>query len=126
MRRYQHLYLEPLEKRLVLSFLPGVEYASGPGPGAVVAAEFVTGSGVLDLAVNDVRDNVVGVLPGLGDGTFGKPTAYPTGLLLQGVATGDFNGDGHADLAASSSGNNTVTVWLGNGDGTFGAGVDSA
>ena len=117
--------LESLEERTLLSFLPAVSYPVGPRPAAIVVGEFVTGRGVLDIAVTDVQDDTVSVLLGNGDGTFGTPTTYPVGGQPSGLAVGDFNGDGNLDLAVANALDNTVTIFLGQGDGTFTRGVDT-
>jgi uncharacterized protein (TIGR03437 family) len=68
------------------------------------------GSGKLDLAVATMSGDFLlsavptggfEVLPGVGDGTFGAPVAFPvpSGDVATGVATADFNGDGKTDLA---------------------------
>jgi hypothetical protein len=110
-----------LEGRILLSFLPAVPYAVGANPGQVVAGEFVTGRGVLDLAVSDGPEGTVSVLRGNGDGTFGARVKYAVGRSPQGLVTGDFNGDRHLDLVTADTADSTVTAWLGHGDGTFGS-----
>lgn len=119
-RQHAPLHLESLERRHLLSFFPPVAYATGPFPSTPVAAEFVTGSGVLDLAVTDTVVHKVSVLPGNGDGTFGDPVDYavPDGPI--GVAAADFTLDGHLDLLLVHSVAAVVSVLPGNGDGTFG------
>ncbi len=61
------------------------------------------------------------MLLGNGDGTFGPPTSYPTGINPASVVVGDFNGDTNPDLAVANKRPGTVSILLGNGDGTFGA-----
>src|SRR5438552_1018137 len=77
--------LESLEGRMLLSFLPAVDYSVGSSPGVVVAGAFVTGRGVLDLAVSDAPEGTVSVLRGNGDGTFGARVKYPVGRSPQGL-----------------------------------------
>ncbi len=70
------------------------------------------------LYTNGIIGNRVGVLLGVGDGTFSNG---PTHLLIGrsfDVALSDFNGDGKLDLVADGSGTN-AGVCLGHGDGTF-------
>jgi hypothetical protein len=85
---------------------------------AIVVADF-NGDGKLDIAVSDSGSNVVYILLGNGDGTFGAPTAFTIGNSPDAIVAGDFNNDGILDLAVANMGDNTVTLLLGNGDGSF-------
>jgi hypothetical protein len=98
-------------------------------PVAIAAGDF-NGDGVSDIVVANNGDNIVSILLGRPDGTFGPPNAYPSGSEPVAVATGDFNGDGNLDVAVTNGnckhGNlgpscsaSTVSILLGNGDGTF-------
>jgi hypothetical protein len=87
-------------------------------PLSVAVGDF-TGSGILDLAVANVRSNTVSVLLGNGDGTFQPAVNYAVGLGPLSVAVGDFNHDGFPDLAVANADSDSVSVLLGNGDGTF-------
>src|SRR3990172_9608947 len=77
------------------------------------------GDGHLDLAVANLGNDMVGVLLGVGDGTFGSQVEFPTGAAPQSVAIGDVDRDGRPDLVVANLSGNTVGVLLGAGDGTF-------
>jgi hypothetical protein len=70
-----------------------------------------------DLAVGSGVE--LTVRRGGGDGTFGPPVTYPTGVIPWWVTAADFSGDGRFDLAVANGGDGSVSVLLGVGDGTF-------
>jgi hypothetical protein len=98
---------------------------SGLSPVFVAVGDF-NGDGKPDLVLVDYfdSDEDVIVLPGNGDGTFGKPLvlhfATPLGLAEPVVA--DFFGDGKQSIALTT-GLGQITVLRGNGNGTFQAPV---
>jgi hypothetical protein len=100
------------------TFQPAVQYGVGAQSAAMVAGNF-TGSGHLDLAVDNVVDNTVSVLLGNGDGTFKPHVTYRVGSSSYAIVAGNFTGDGHTDLAVADGNDNKVWILLGNGDGTF-------
>lgn len=103
-------------------YAPPVFYPVGPLVHQVVIADF-TGDNVLDIAAT--ANQLVVVLPGHGDGTFGPAIATAATVgAFSGLAVGDFNRDGKRDLVLGSG----LRVLLGNGDGTFAGGalLDSA
>src|SRR5688572_11021679 len=82
----------------------------------------LNGDGIPDLAANSAIG--VGVMLGVGDGTFRSRADFSTGVQSQDVAAGDFNGDGRVDLVASlNNAQFSVALLTGNGDGTFNAPV---
>jgi hypothetical protein len=99
------------------------------GAFALAIADF-NEDGKPDLAVSGSYD--VYVMLGNGDGTFtaaaGSPMPvpsppyddFPSPLLGQGLALGDFNHSGHTGLAAGLLQNEAAAIFFGNGDGTFG------
>jgi hypothetical protein len=102
----------------------GVEttFPTGPGPLAVVVADF-NGDGITDLATANTSGNSVSVLLGAGNGSFQLLGNTTSGNNPAALAAADFNGDGKMDLAVANSADNTVSILLGNGDGTFQAAV---
>jgi hypothetical protein len=119
------------------SFAPAVSYSSGGESAFSLAISDVNGDGHPDLVVANFCQSgncngvgQVGVLLGIGDGTFQAPVSYASGGYTPNsgifVAVGDVNGDGHPDLVVATicqSSNNCnaggVNVLLGNGNGTF-------
>jgi Bacterial Ig-like domain (group 3)/FG-GAP-like repeat len=113
------------------TFEPAISYYSGGGlPNKVVIAD-INGDGHPDLVVDNYCQPVqgggcsgpgsVGVLLGLGDGTFQTAVTYETGVDVNtSLAVGDLNGDGHPDVAVIAGQDiGIVSVLLGNGEGTF-------
>ena len=91
-------------------------YPSGANPSSVVMGDF-NGDGKIDLAMTSTPlgsapGNLVSLLLGNGDGTFGAPTVFGTGSQAYSAAVGDFNGDGAADLAVANGISNTVSVLI--------------
>ena len=98
-----------------------------------VAVADVNGDSHPDVAVaisctnNTNCAGLVGVLLGVGDGTFEPAVAYNSGGdSAWSVAIADVNGDGKPDLQTTNELSNTVGVLLGNGDGSFQAAVTYA
>jgi hypothetical protein len=54
----------------------------------------------------------VGVLPGMGDGTFAAEQDYAVGDFSTGVAIGDFTGHGAPDLVVANRDDGTVSVLI--------------
>jgi Bacterial Ig-like domain (group 3)/FG-GAP-like repeat/FG-GAP repeat len=98
------------------TFQAVLTYPTGANPSSVVTADF-NGDGNLDLALASAPSsgspgNVLSLLLGNGDGTFGAPAVFGTGSLAYSAAVGDFNEDGAIDLASANAGSNTVSVLL--------------
>jgi hypothetical protein len=88
-------------------------------PTDVQVADF-NRDGILDLVYPYSVGPAIGVLMGVGDGTFIATTTPPnTGAGPVAIALGDFNLDNKVDLAIVDTTDNNVTVLLGQGDGTF-------
>ena len=116
---------ETLERRLFLSaaiaaFQDQQSYPVGHSPVSITVAD-VNRDGKPDLIIANSTDNSVGVLLGIGDGTFQAQQTFSTGYGSHpfSVAIADVNGDGKPDLIVANYGTGTVGVLLGNGNGTF-------
>jgi|HubBroStandDraft_6_1064221.scaffolds.fasta_scaffold00550_30 hypothetical protein len=115
-------------------FFQAPSFASGGEDAESVAVADVNRDGKPDLLVaNLCSDNAcanhgsVGILLGIGNGSFQSAVAYDSGgYSASAIAVGDVNGDGKLDLivanecgAGTSCTTGSVGVLLGNGDGTF-------
>lgn len=109
-----------------------VNFAAGAVPRGGSAADF-NGDGILDIVVTNATADTVSVLlgngsAGVGNGTFGAPTAFATASGPETVAVADLNSDGIQDLLVACATASKFSVLLGNGasgvgDGTFAAPV---
>jgi VCBS repeat protein len=82
-----------------------------------IAAD-LNGDGKVDLA--GAGANVVSVMLGNGNGTFGAKTDFPVAAGPQAVAAGDFNSDGKVDLMATLNDPQlSLALLTGTGTGTF-------
>src|SRR4029453_3245558 len=78
----------------------------------------LNGDGKVDLAGSGA--NVVSVMLGNGEGTFGGKTDFPVAAAPQAVAAGDFNSDGKVDLMATlNNAELSLALLIGTGTGTF-------
>src|SRR5204863_1737485 len=88
------------------------------GPTSLVAADF-DGDGHPDLAASGYG-TTLGVLIGLGDGTFAAVDEHPTGHFSRTLVAADLDGDGDLDLAVSGENDGAAQVFLNDGTGAFG------
>jgi hypothetical protein len=84
-----------------------------------VAVGDLNNDGRPDLAVANGPNNIISVLLGNGNGTFGTATNFPAGVQPFFIAIGDVNADGKPDLAVASYGG--AAILLGDDSGGFGA-----
>jgi len=78
----------------------------------------LNGDGKVDLAGSGA--NVVSVMLGNGNGTFGAKTDFPVAAAPQAVAAGDFNSDGKMDLMSTlNNAELSLALLTGTGTGTF-------
>jgi len=86
---------------------------------AYIQTTDVDGDGHLDLVYTNSLNATVGVLFGIGDGTFDSPVEFPAGGFAYGLAIADVNHDGTPDVVTGNNDNSGVTVLLNlNGAGT--------
>lgn len=112
---------EFLERRLLLSSVALATeslFSAGPFPQRAVTMD-LNGDGKPDLITSSYYSTSVGVLLGIGNGTFGPVQTFAAGTGPYGMALADLNGDGKPDLAVADTGTATVGFLLGNGDGTL-------
>jgi uncharacterized delta-60 repeat protein len=97
-----------------------------------VAVGALKKNGKLDLVITGQVSSSTGsfgevvVLPGEGNGSFGKAASLPVGTFPNSVVLDDFNNDGTLDAAVTDSALGTVDILLGKGDGTLGPPVSFA
>ena len=93
----------------------------GFAPSGFISAADLNGDNRPDLiTASGGAGSTVGVMLGVGNGTFGSQRNFPIGSSggsPTSIATGDFNGDGKIDVATSNYGAANVTVLLGDGTG---------
>jgi hypothetical protein len=82
---------------------PNYNLNSFETPTSVVATADLNGDGKADVVF--AADEVLYVMYGNGDGTFGAPVSYPApaGQEVGGIAIGDFNGDSIPDIAVGTA-----------------------
>jgi len=126
------LFALPLSSQSQIFKLPPVLYQSGGRSARSLAVADVNKDGIPDVIVangSTVGSGGVGVLFGIGGGTFKSAQTYP--VLFEGadaVAVADLNGDGWPDLVVGSNGGvsdptPSLSVLLNKGDGTFKAAI---
>ncbi|HEY3975421.1 MAG TPA: VCBS repeat-containing protein [Candidatus Sulfotelmatobacter sp.] len=87
-------------------------------PANVQMADF-NGDGNLDLIYINADLGTIGVMTGVGDGTFNSPVEFPTAGYVWGMTVADVNNDGAVDVVAGNDYVGGVSVLLnGNGSGT--------
>ena len=93
------------------TFAPRVDYPMGDGssPNSLAVGDF-NGDGFADLAVTNRNWNGVGLLQGVGNGTFVRGIDIAVGSNPYDIAFGDFNGDGLADMVTANDASNDATI----------------
>ena len=90
------------------TFGPGHQYQAGLNPSEIAIGD-LNGDGFADLAITlhgstTLQDGQLAVLLNDGQGGFGQPQVYTTGLNPNGVVIADFNKDGYNDVAVVNYG----------------------
>jgi hypothetical protein len=120
------------------AFQPAVTYSSGGWEAQALAVADLNGNGNLDIVATNCTassggscgtgDGIIGVLIGIGDGTFQPTVTYDLGQNIgtvgaYGITIGDVNRDGIPDLVVSVGvpgfAQGALALLLGNGNGTF-------
>jgi hypothetical protein len=95
-------------------------------PATDVVADDLDGDGHVDLAVAALGSNVITVVLGRGDGTFGDQIDG-AGFVRDdpvALALGDFDRDGRLDLATANHDAVSVSTLSGHGNGSFASGME--
>jgi large repetitive protein len=112
------------------TFQPAVTYATGGSRSGWVSVADVNGDGKPDAVLGNSNvyfpNGTVGILLGVGNGTFEAPVTYDSGgyAAVQ-LALADVTADGHLDIIVDncgpvgSCGTGLIGELLGRGDGTF-------
>ena len=91
---------------------------STPQPTYIQTAD-IDGDGKLDLVYTNSNYATVGILFGLGDGTFYSPVEFPAGGYAYGITLADLNHDGTLDVVTGNDDYSGVTTLFSlNGSGT--------
>ncbi len=100
--------------------LPAMTFATGGSlPPAIIVVD-VNNDGKIDLAVINTGSNTIGILLGMGNGSFHVPAIlYATGSNPTELASGDFNRDGNIDIAVTCRYTTQMLIFLGFGNGSF-------
>ena len=105
--------------------LPPIILSAGVSPFGLTSADF-NSDGILDLAIanrgttSPLGSSNIMIRLGVGDGSFGTPTFFPSGSGSNGIAAADLDFDGYTDLAVANQFDDTLAVLRGSGDGRFG------
>jgi hypothetical protein len=91
-----------------------------PQPYSIAISDF-NNDNRSDIVVANSGTDSIGILLGLGNGTFGTPMIYPIGIGShpQYVITADINNDNQYDIVTANSDNDSISVILGYGNGSF-------
>ncbi|CAF4121645.1 unnamed protein product [Rotaria sp. Silwood2] len=111
-----------LTQYLAAKFTNQAIYSTGsaPQPYSIAIADLNNDSRSDIVIANSGTDNLhIGF--GLGNGTFGSPMIYPTGVdsRRQYVITGDINNDHNLDIIIANSKHDSISMIMGYGNGSF-------
>lgn len=95
----------------LLRFADPVSYGT-KSPTDLLAAD-LDRDGILDVGVGAIGSDAVAILPGRGNGLFGRAGTYKVGNGPQDIEAADLNGDGLLDLVTAGFGSGSISVLLG-------------
>jgi uncharacterized repeat protein (TIGR01451 family) len=101
------------------TFTAATTFSAGAGGSVLATADF-NADGRMDVVAVSTQDNSVGILLGIGDGSFAAIQPLSTvGGSQNDLASADFNGDGQPDLVVAGYSTNGVSLLLGQGQAGF-------
>ena len=97
-------------------------FSTGPGSSPTsLALGDLNSDATIDIVVAAYSSGMVGVLLGLGNGSFAEQTTYSTGEgnTVNSLTLGDVNNDNILDIVVAKSSSKSVGIFLGKGNGMF-------
>jgi hypothetical protein len=90
----------------------------GNKPSANEGADF-NGDGEIDMVIGNTQGNMMSIVLGNGDASFGEEVIYTAQQGVRGVTVIDLEGDGDMDVATANRQGNNVSLFFNDGAGNF-------